>query len=65
VEGIQAGTERRVVGCPHDPPRVVVVVHVAAPGERLVRDPQPAIGGALGQRAQLLGGQVVVVDRLR
>ena len=47
-----------------DPPRVVVVAHVAAPGERLVGDPDAALGGALGQRAQLRGGERVVVDRV-
>ena len=47
-----------------DPPRVVVLADVAAPGERLVGDPQPALGGALGERAQLLGGERVVVDRV-
>ena len=57
--------ERRVVGRLDDPPRVVVLVDVAAPGERLVGDPQAALGGALGERAQLLGGEVVVVDRRR
>ena len=65
VEGVQAGAERRVVGGRDDPPGVVVLVDVAAPGERLVGDPQPAVGGAGGERAQLLGGERVVVDRLR
>ena len=48
-----------------DPPRVVVVAHVAPPGERLVGDPDPVRGGALGQLAQLRGGERVVVDRVR
>ena len=64
VEGVQAGAERRVVGRRDDPPGVVVLVDVAAPGERLVGDPQPALGGALGERVQLLGGERVVVDRV-
>ena len=64
VERVQAGAERRMVGGFDDPPRVVVLVDVAAPGERLVGDPPAAVGGAGGERVQLLGGEVVVVDRL-
>ena len=64
VEGVQAGAERRVVCRRDDPPGVVVLVDVAAPGERLVGDAQAALVRSLGQRVQLLGGQVVVVDRL-
>jgi hypothetical protein len=64
VEGVQAGAERRVVGGLHDPPRVVVLVDVPAPGERLVGDLQAVPGGPLGQRAQLRGGEGVVVDRV-
>ena len=52
-----------MVGGLHDPPRVVVVVDVAAPGERLVGDPDAVLGGPLGERAQLRGGEGVVVDR--
>ena len=48
-----------------DPPGVVVVAHVAAPGERLVGDADPVLGGALGQRVELGGGERVVVDRGR
>ena len=40
---VQAGAERGMVGALDDPPRVVVVVDVAAPGERLVGDPQAAL----------------------
>ena len=47
-----------------DPPGVVVVAHVATPGERLVGDPDTARGGALGELAQLRRGQRVVVDRV-
>ena len=65
VEGVDAGAERRVVARLHDPPRVVVVAHVAAPRQRLVGDPEPARAGALGQLPQLRGGERVVVDRLR
>ena len=47
-----------------DPPGVVVVAHVAAPGERLVGDPDAVRGGALGELAQLRRGERVVVDRV-
>ena len=47
-----------------DPPRVVVVVDVAAPRERLVGDPHPARGRELGEPVQLRGGERVVVDRV-
>ena len=52
-----------MVGQLDDPPRVVERVDVAPPRERLVGDPNAVLGGALGQRAQLLGGERVVVDR--
>ena len=64
MEGVQADAERRMVGRGDDPPRVVVLAHVAAPGERLVRDAQATRGGALGQRVQLLGREVVIGDGL-
>ena len=65
VERVQAGAEARVVAGLRDPPRVVVVAHVAPPGKRLVGDADAVRAGALGQRAQLGGGEIVVVDRLR
>ena len=65
VEAVEADAERGMVGALHDPPRVLVVVDVATPRERLVRDPQPASGRALGQLVQLGGGERVVVDRIR
>ena len=40
VEGVQADAERGWSAAADDPPRVVVLAHVAAPGERLVRDPE-------------------------
>ena len=64
VEGVQAHAQGGVVARLGDPPRVVVLGDVAAPGERLVGDAQPALGGAPGERVQLLGGERVVVDRL-
>ena len=48
VEAVQADAERGMVGEFHDPPRVLIVVHVATPRERLVRDPQTVGGRALG-----------------
>ncbi len=42
VERVEADAEGGVIGRLDDPPRVLVVVHVAAPGERLVGDPQAA-----------------------
>ena len=53
-------TPRGVVGHPHDPPGVQVVVHVPAPGEGLVGDPDAVIGRPLGERAQVGGGELVV-----
>ena len=65
VERVQAGAERGVVGGLDDPPRVVVLADVPAPGQRLVGDLQAALVGAVGERVQLLGGELVVVDRVR
>ena len=65
VERVQAGAERGVVGGLDDPPRVVVLADVAAPGQRLVGDLQAALVGARRERVELLGGERVVVDRVR
>jgi hypothetical protein len=65
VEAVEADAEAGVVGGPHDAPRVVVLADVPAPGQRLVGDAQAAGVRAVGERAQLLGGESVVVDRLR
>ncbi len=46
----------------HRLPGALVGVHVPAPGQRLVGDPQAAGGGARGERVQLLGEQVDVRD---
>jgi hypothetical protein len=64
VEAVQAEPEMGMVGHPHDPPGVQVVVDVPAPRQRLVGDRDPVLGGPLGQQPQLLGGQLVVIDRL-
>ena len=48
----------------HEPPGVVVLADVAAPGERLVGDAEPARRGPLGERPQLRRGEGVVVDRV-
>ena len=65
VEGVQAGAERGMVRRGDDLPRVRVVVDVAAPSQRLIRDPQPALVGERGQRVQVRSGERVVVDRRR
>ena len=52
-------------GAAHDAPRVVERVHEPAPGKRFVRDPDAAGRRAVGERVQLLGGEVVVVHRVR
>src|SRR3569833_682602 len=44
---------------------MLVVVDVTAPGERLVGDPDPALGRPVGEEAQLLGGERVVADDVR
>ena len=52
-----------MVGGLDDPPGVVVVADVPAPGERLVSDPHAVVRGALGQASQLGRGEGVIVDR--
>ncbi|GAA1690228.1 hypothetical protein GCM10009830_42330 [Glycomyces endophyticus] len=61
VEGVEAQAEVRVVGAAHDPPGPVVGRDVAAPGEGLVGEAHAVVGGALGEEAQVRGGEVVVV----
>ena len=51
-----------MVGGRHDPPGVLVVVHVPSPGEGLVGDADAVLLRHGGQLVQLLAGQVVVVD---
>jgi hypothetical protein len=53
-----------MIGRGDDPPGVVVLAHVPAPGERLVGDAQAPRGGALGQCVQLLGREIVIGDGL-
>ena len=64
VKGVEADAERRMIGGGDDPPRMLVLVDVAAPRERFVGDSQAAIGGPVGERAELLGREAVVVDRV-
>ena len=54
MEAVQADAERGMVGALDDPPRVLVVVDVATPRERLVGDPSAA-GGARARRARAAG----------
>ena len=51
VEAVEHQAEVRVIGFAHDRESIRIMAHVLAPGERLVGDAQPAIGGALGQRS--------------
>ena len=54
-----------MIGAPHDLPGVAVVVDVAAPGQRLVADAQAALGGALAELAEIIGGAVDAAERGR
>ena len=65
MEAVEADAKRRMVRALDNPPRMLVVVDMAPPGEGLVRDPQAATGRALGQLTQLGGRERVVVDRIR
>jgi hypothetical protein len=65
VEAVHAQPERRMVGSADDVPRPFVGVHEAAPGERLVADPQPPLAGSRRQLVQLPGNSVVVVQGVR
>ena len=65
VERVEAGAEVGVVAGLDDPPGVVVVAHMAPPGERLVGDPDVVRSGTLGERVQLRGGESIVIERVR
>ena len=65
VEAVQAGAERGVAGRLDDAPGVVVGADVPSPGERLVGDPDAEVLCQVGEFAQLLGGERVVVHRVR
>jgi hypothetical protein len=65
VEAVQAQAERGMVGVPHDSPGMGVRVDEPTPCQRLVGQTQAAPFGSTGQRAQLLGGELVVVHGIR
>ena len=52
-----------MIGAPHDLPGIPVIVDIAAPGQRLEADAQAALGRALAQFAQVLGGAVDAAER--
>jgi hypothetical protein len=64
VEAVQAGAEVRVAGQLNDAPGVQILVHVPAPGQCLVGDPDAVAGRELGEGMKVSGGQVVIVGRL-
>ncbi len=64
VEAVEAHPESGVVGGGDDAPRVPVVVHVPAPGERFVGHAHAVLGGEVGERRELRCGEVVVVHRV-
>ena len=65
VERIEDEADGGMVGAPHDLPGVAMVVDVAAPGERLVADAEPALGGPLAELAEVGGGAVDPAERSR
>ena len=65
VEAVEAEAQRRVVGPPDDVPGRLPRVDVPAPRERLVGEPQAALGGPVGQAVQLAGEPVGVARRRR
>ena len=61
VEAVQAQAEGGMAGVPNDAPGVRVGVDEAPPRQRFVGDAQTTSVRPVGQRVQLLRGQVVVV----
>ena len=62
VEGVDRQRDGEVVGPLHRLPGLADALHVPAPGQRLVGDPDAVLGRQLAETVQLLGGQVEVVD---
>ena len=65
VEAVQTQSDSRVVGDFDDPPRASVVVDELPPRQRLERDAQPIPRRELTEAAELVGGDLVVVDGRR
>ena len=53
VETVEDQPDGGVIGTPHHLPGVAVIEDVAAPGQRLEPDPQPARRGDLAQRVEI------------
>ncbi len=65
VEGIEVQPDVLAVAALHDVPGLVPAIDVAAPRERLVADADAERGGQRGERAQILGRALRVVDGQR
>ncbi len=65
VEAVDAQPERRMIGHPHDVPRLLIPVDERRPGQGLVADPHAPFLGADGQPVQLFGDLLFVLDGVR
>ena len=58
METVDDQADVRVVGAAHHLPRVAVIVDVRTPGQRLVADPQAALGRPLAEFVKIRSGAV-------
>ena len=65
VETVDDQADVRVVGAAHHLPRVAVIVDVRTPGQRLVADPQAALGRPLAEFVKIRGGAVDAAHGIR
>src|SRR3546814_10432710 len=65
MEGIEDQADIRMVGAADDFPGIAVVVDMAAPGQRLVADPQAAFRRPLAQFMEILCRPVDAAERQR
>ena len=62
VETVQADPDQIMINKLDDPPGVAVVVHEAAPGRGLVRDPHGVALRKITEPAELAGEELIIVD---
>ncbi len=64
METVENPPQRRMIDLPHQRPDIAPGLHVAAPGQRFVADPQPASAGALGDEGEVAEQRFAVAQRV-
>lgn len=62
MEAVEQHAEAGVIGLAHNVPDLLISIHVPAPGQRFITDPQAARTGAFGQQAQVIDENPFIAD---